>query len=64
MERGTDGVRHVDERGEGRVCGVVPRAGCRFAARVLRGRDDFEIPVFQLSVDVLPTWQIESAPSP
>ena len=54
----------VHERGERRVRRVVPLAGRRFAARVLRGGDDLEVLVFQLVVKCLPTWQIESAPSP
>jgi hypothetical protein len=54
----------VDERGERRLGGVVPLAGRGFAADVLRGGDDLEVLVLQFSVDLLPAWQIESAPSP
>jgi hypothetical protein len=59
-----DRVLRVDERREGRPGGVVPWAGRRFTASVLRGGDDLEIPVLQLRIDLLPTWQIESAASP
>jgi len=57
-------VRHVEERGERRLGGVVPLAGGGFTAGVLRGRDDFEILAVQLGVEFLPTWQIQPAPSP
>jgi hypothetical protein len=30
----------------------------------LRRRDDLEVRALELFVEVLPTWQIESAPSP
>ncbi|MBI3637189.1 MAG: polyprenyl synthetase family protein [Candidatus Rokubacteria bacterium] len=58
------GMRRVDERGERRLGGVVPGAGRRVAAGVLRRRDDLEWPVLQLRVHILPAWQIEPAPSP
>ena len=54
----------VDERRERRVRGVVKLTSDRFAASVLRGGDDFEVPVTKFSVDILPTWQIEAASSP
>ena len=54
----------VDERREGRLGGVVPFACCRFAARILRRRDDLEVRVLELVVQCLPAWQIKSAPSP
>lgn len=54
----------VDQRGVGRLGGVIPLA-CRFlAAGILGSRDDFEIPVLQLLVNFLPAWQIEAATSP
>ena len=54
----------VDERRVGRLRRVVPFAGCRFTAGILRGRDDLEVAALQLGVEGLPTWQIEPAPSP
>ena len=54
----------IDER---RVCGlrgVVPLPRGRFAAGVLRDRDDLEVPALQLFVKCLPAWQIKTAPSP
>ena len=49
------------ERGFGRV---VPLAGCRLSAGVLRGGDDLKVLALQLFVDGLPTWQVKTAPSP
>lgn len=54
----------IDERGERGLCGVIPFTGDRFAAGVLRGGDDFEVPVTKFSVNILPAWQIEAASSP
>jgi hypothetical protein len=57
-------VLRVDELRERRLRGVVPLAGRRLATDVLSGGDDLEVLVLQFSVDLLPAWQIESAPSP
>src|SRR5262245_12576379 len=54
----------VDERRVGGVGGVVPLTGCGFSAGILRRGDDLEILFLQLLVNLLPTWQIESAASP
>ena len=54
----------VDQRGVGRLRGVIPLAGRCFAAGVLRRCDDLEVRALELFVKFLPTWQIESAPSP
>lgn len=54
----------VDERRERRLRRVVPFAGRRVTAGVLRGGDDLEIAALQLVIQFLPAWQIESAPSP
>ena len=43
---------------------VVPLPGSSFPASVLGGSDNLEILVLQLSVNFLPAWQIEAAPSP
>jgi len=43
LKRGADGVLRVDERGEGRLRGIVPLAGGLFAAGILGGRDDLEV---------------------
>src|SRR5204862_2385492 len=64
LECGADGMLRVDERRERRLCRVVPLARGGFTAGVLRGRDDLEVLIFQLSVDILPAWQIEAASSP
>jgi hypothetical protein len=57
-------VLHVDQRGVGGLGGVIPLAGGRLAAGILRRGDDFEILVLQLGVEFLPAWQIEAAASP
>ena len=54
----------IDQLGECRLRGVVPLPGVRFAPDILRGGDDFEILPVELFVDLLPTWQIQPAPSP
>jgi hypothetical protein len=58
------GVVGVDDGREGRFGGVVPFSCCRFAARILRRRDDLEVRVLELVVQCLPAWQIKSASSP
>ena len=64
LKHRADGVLGVDELRERRPGRVVPLAGRGFAADVLRRRDDFEVLILQLTVDLLPAWQIESASSP
>lgn len=54
----------VNQRRVGCLGGVVPLARRRFAAGILRDRDDFEVLALQFFVECLPTWQIKSAPSP
>ena len=57
-------MRGIDERGVGGFGGVVPLAGGRFPARVLRGGDEFKALGLQFLINGLPAWQIEAAPSP
>ena len=57
-------MRRVDEGRVGRLGRVVPLTGCGLSAGVLRRGDDLEILVFELLVNLLPAWQIESAASP
>jgi hypothetical protein len=57
-------VIRVDERREGCLGGVVPFARRGFATRILRRSDDLEVARLQFGVKRLPTWQIETAPSP
>ena len=52
---------------EGGVCGMSvsdPLAGVFYAVGVLRNGDDFEVLVFQLLINCLPSWQVKAAPSP
>jgi hypothetical protein len=55
---------HVNQRRIGRFGFVIPLASRRFAAGILRRRDNFKILVLQLFVNFLPAWQIKSASSP
>ena len=57
-------MRGIDQRRVGGLRGVVPLARGRFAAGVLRHRDDLEVLALQLFVKCLPAWQIKTAPSP
>jgi hypothetical protein len=57
-------VVRVDQRREGCLGGVVPFPSRSFAARILRRSDDLEVARLQFGVKRLPTWQIETAPSP
>ena len=54
----------VDQGRKGCLRCVIPFARRRFAARVLRRRDNLKILVLEFRVDFLPTWQIEAASSP
>ena len=54
----------INEGRERRLRRIEPFAGRRLAADVLRGTDDLEVLVLQLEIEFLPSWQIESAPSP
>ena len=57
-------MRGVHQRRVGGLGRVVPFAGGRFTAGILRGGDDLEVLALQLFVKCLPTWQIKTAPSP
>ena len=54
----------VDQRSVGRLGRVIPLAGVRFPARILRRGDQFEPLAFQLRIEFLPARQIEAAASP
>jgi len=54
----------IDKRRERRFRGVVPLPSRGFTASVLGRGDNLEVRAFELVVQFLPTWQIESAPSP
>ena len=54
----------VNQRRVGRPGRVVPFTGRGLSAGVLRRGDDLEVFLLQLLVNLLPTWQIESAASP
>jgi hypothetical protein len=57
-------VLDVDQRGVGRLRGVIERLRCGVASGVLGGGDDLESLTLEILVNLLPTWQVESAPSP
>ena len=59
-----DDLPFVDQRGELRFGCGDPAPGVFRAARVLRHRDDFEIPAPKFFIESLPTWQVETAASP